>query len=147
MTQREFRDFLQDILEAICQLEKMTQDLSFAEFSTKIEIFLSAVKLIEIIGEAVKNIPDEVRVNYPNIPWKNIAGMRDKLVHEYWAIDEKVVWKVIQNNLPQLKRIIISIIEKLQQIFLPPLKTHFPTSLFIIPTCKSAFLNLSLKRS
>jgi len=90
MTQREFRDFLQDILEAICQLEKMTQDLSFAEFSTKIEIFLSAVKLIEIIGEA------------------------DKLVHEYWAIDEKVVWKVIQNNLPQLKRIIISIIEKLQ---------------------------------
>ncbi len=114
MTQREFRDFLQDILEAICQLEKMTQDLSFAEFSTKIEIFLSAVKLIEIIGEAVKNIPDEVRVNYPNIPWKNIAGMWDKLVHEYWAIDEKVVWKVIQNNLPQLKRIIISIIEKLQ---------------------------------
>lgn len=114
MTQREFRDFLQDILEAICQLEKMTQALSFAEFSTKIEIFLSAVKLIEIIGEAVKNIPDEVRVNYPNIPWKNIAGMRDKLVHEYWAIDEKVVWKVIQNNLPQLKRIIISIIEKLQ---------------------------------
>ena len=114
MTQREFRDFLQDILEAICQLEKMTQDLSFEEFSTKIEIFLSAVKLIEIIGEAVKNIPDEVRVNYPNIPWKNIAGMRDKLVHEYWAIDEKVVWKVIQNNLPQLKTIIISIIEKLQ---------------------------------
>ncbi|GCL48081.1 HepT-like ribonuclease domain-containing protein [Microcystis aeruginosa] len=114
MTQREFRDFLQDILEAICQLEKMTQDLSFEEFSTKIEIFLSAVKLIEIIGEAVKNIPDEVRVNYPNIPWKNIAGMRDKLVHEYWAIDEKVVWKLIQNNLPQLKRIIISIIEKLQ---------------------------------
>ncbi|GCL55947.1 protein of unknown function DUF86 [Microcystis aeruginosa NIES-3806] len=112
MTQREFRDFLQDILEAICQLEKMTQDLSFEEFSTKIEIFLSVVKLIEIIGEAVKNIPDEVRVNYPNIPWKNIAGMRDKLVHEYWAIDEKVVWKVIQNNLPQLKRIII--IEKLQ---------------------------------
>jgi uncharacterized protein with HEPN domain len=92
----------------------MTQYLSFEEFSTKIEIFLSAVKLIEIIGEAVKNIPDEVRVNYPNIPWKNIAGMRDKLVHEYWAIDEKVVWKVIQNNLPQLKRIIISIIEKLQ---------------------------------
>ncbi len=114
MTQREFRDFLQDILEAICQLEKMTQGLSFEEFSTKIEIFLSAVKLIEIIGEAVKNIPDEVRVNYPNIPWKNIAGMRDKLVHEYWAIDEKVVWKVIQNNLPQLKTIIISIIEKLQ---------------------------------
>lgn len=82
MTQREFRDFLQDILEAICQLEKMTQDLSFEEFSTKIEIFLSAVKLIKIIGEAVKNIPDKVRVNYPNFPWKNIAGMRDKLVHE-----------------------------------------------------------------
>ena len=83
MTQREFKDFLQDILEAINQLKKITQDITFEEFSTKIEFFLSVVKLIEIIGEAVKNIPDEVRVNYPNIPWKNIAGMRDKLVHEY----------------------------------------------------------------
>ena len=71
------------------------------------------VKLIEIIGEAVKNVPDEVRVNYPEIPWKNIAGMRDKLVHEYWAIDEQIVWQVTQKNLPQLKRTIASIIEKL----------------------------------
>jgi uncharacterized protein with HEPN domain len=115
MTQREFRDFLQDILEAICQIEKMAQDITFEEFLTKIEIFLSVVKLIEIIGEAVKNIPDEVRVNYSNIPWKNIAGMRDKLVHEYWAIDEQTVWKVIFKNLPQLKVTITSIIEELQE--------------------------------
>jgi len=92
MTSREFRDFLQDILEAICDLEKITHRVTFAEFSTMIEIFLSVVKLIEIIGEAVKNIPDDIRVNYPEIPWKNIAGMRDKLVHEYWAIDEQLVW-------------------------------------------------------
>jgi uncharacterized protein with HEPN domain len=69
MTQREFRDFLQDILEAICELKKMTQRITFAEFSTRIEVFLSVVKLIEIIGEAVKNIPDDIRVNYPDILW------------------------------------------------------------------------------
>ena len=84
-------------------------------FSTKIEIFLSAVKLIEIIGKAVKNIPEAVKINYPQIPWKNIAGMRDKLVHEYWAIDEQVVWKVIQKNLYPLKGTIANIIEELQE--------------------------------
>jgi uncharacterized protein with HEPN domain len=115
MTKREFRDFLQDILEAIYQLDKITQGITFKEFSTKIEILLAVVKLIEIIGEAVKNIPDEVRGNYPEIPWKNIAGMRDKLVHEYWAIDEQTVWKVIRKNLPQLKATITKIIEELQE--------------------------------
>jgi uncharacterized protein with HEPN domain len=103
---------VQDIIDAICQLEKTTQDITFEEFSTKIEILLSAVKLIEIIGEAVKNIPEEVRINYPEIPWKNIAGMRDKLVYEYWAIDEQVVWQVIQKNLYPLKRTIKNIMEE-----------------------------------
>lgn len=115
MTQREFRDFLQDILEAIRQLENITKTITFAEFSTRIETLLSVVKLIEIIGEAVKNIPDEVRVNYPEIPWKNVAGMRDKLVHEYWAIDEQIIWQVIQKNIPQLKETITKILEELAE--------------------------------
>jgi uncharacterized protein with HEPN domain len=103
-------------LEAICKLEKITQRITFIEFSNTIEIFLSVVKLIEIIGEAVKNIPDDIRVNYPDIPWKNIAGMRDKLVHEYWAIDEQLVWQVTQKNLPQLKGTIVRIIEDVTEI-------------------------------
>ncbi len=103
-------------MEAICKLEKITQRITFIEFSNTIEIFLSVVKLIEIIGEAVKNIPDDIRVNYPDIPWKNIAGMRDKLVHEYWAIDEQLVWQVTQKNLPQLKGTIVRIIEDVTEI-------------------------------
>ncbi|MGK7934163.1 MAG: DUF86 domain-containing protein [Microcystaceae cyanobacterium] len=115
MTTREVKNFLQDILEAIYQLEIITQGLTFVEFSGRIEIFLSVIKLIEIIGEAVKNIPDEVRVNYPEIPWKNIAGMRDKLVHEYWAVDEKTVWKVVKQNIPKLKKTITQIINNLPE--------------------------------
>ncbi|GBF82129.1 HepT-like ribonuclease domain-containing protein [Aphanothece sacrum] len=69
MTQRDFTDFLQDIIEAIYQLEKITKNISFEEFLARVEIFLSVVKLIEIIGEAVKNIPDGVRVKYPEI-WR-----------------------------------------------------------------------------
>ncbi len=64
----------------------------------------------------VKNIPDDIRVNYPDIPWKNIAGMRDKLVHEYWAIDEQLVWQVTQKNLHQLKGTIVRIIEDVTEI-------------------------------
>ncbi|ACK68763.1 protein of unknown function DUF86 [Gloeothece citriformis PCC 7424] len=116
MTRREFKVFLQDILEAITQIEKLTEKISQEEFLAKIETFLAVVKLIEIIGEAVKNIPDEMRENYPEIPWKNMAGMRDKLVHEYWAIDEQIVWQVVKKNLPPLKRTITSIIQELPDI-------------------------------
>ncbi len=68
-----------------------------------------------IIGEAIKNIPSDVREDYPHVPWKSIAGMGDKLVHEYWAIDEKVVWKVITNNIPQLKIDISQVIEDISR--------------------------------
>ena len=63
----------------------------------------------------VKNIPDEVRSNYSEIPWKNIAGMRDKLVHEYWAIDAQIVWQVVQQNIPLLKVTITNIVERLPE--------------------------------
>ena len=62
-----------------------------------------------IIGEAVKNIYEEVRENHPDVPWKEIMAMRNILVHEYWGIDESVVWNTIKKDLPELKEILLRI--------------------------------------
>lgn len=115
MKQRELRNFLEDILEAINLIENITDGLDFINFFEHKEIFWAVVKLVEIIGEAVKNIPGKIREDYPQIPWRNIAGMRDKLVHEYWAIDEQMIWQVIVKELPYLKSTIMNLVENLSE--------------------------------
>jgi uncharacterized protein with HEPN domain len=74
---------------------------------------LAVVKLLEIIGEAVKKIPNERRVHYPDVPWKSIAGMKDMLVHEYWQVDVAVVWATVQHSLPLLKAVVIKELEEI----------------------------------
>jgi uncharacterized protein with HEPN domain len=106
MTKRSFVEFLQDILEAIADVEAFTDGVDFQSFQGNKEKVFAVVKLLEIIGEAVKQIPDERRVNYPEIRWKSVAGMKDVLVHVYWQIDEVVVWATIKESLPPLATVI-----------------------------------------
>lgn len=115
MTKRELDDFLQDILEAIGAIERFISGVSFEEFAQNEEKIFAVEKAIEIIGEAVKNIPDSLRIQYPEIPWKSIGGMRDKLVHEYWGADVNILWRTVQQRLPELKAQIIRIRGELQK--------------------------------
>jgi len=102
-------------LDTIADLETFTANVEFEAFRANREKVLAVVKSIEILGEAVKKIPDDIRTQYPEIPWKAIAGMRDMLVHEYWGIDANVVWATVQEGLPPLKAVIIEVAEKLQR--------------------------------
>ena len=113
MTQRDFADSLQDILEAIGAIERFTAKVNLENFVQNEEKCFAVEKALEIIGEAVKNVPDFVRRDYPEIPWKKIAGMRDKLAHQYWHTDVEVVWKTVQEDVPKLKVMITRIIEDL----------------------------------
>jgi uncharacterized protein with HEPN domain len=115
MTKRELDDFLQDILEAIGGIERFVAGVSFEEFAQNEEKIFAVEKALEIIGEAVKNIPDYLRIQYQEIPWKSIAGMRDKLAHEYWAADVNILWRTVQQRLPDLKAQIIRIRGELQK--------------------------------
>jgi len=105
--------FLKHILESIDLIEEYIKDKKKTEFLKLKQLQDSVIRRIEIIGEAVKNIPDDFKETYPKIPWKQIVGMRDILIHQYFGIDLNLTWEVVEKDLPELKKHIINIKEEL----------------------------------
>jgi len=106
---RDPKLYLKDILDAIARIEDYTKDLSFEEFSKNNLVVDAVVRNFEIIGEASKNIPHQIKSLYPDIPWKEMAGMRDKMIHEYFGIDLEIVWQTVKTRLSQLKSLLSDI--------------------------------------
>jgi len=103
--------YLQDILDSIDSIEKYTENLSEREFHENPIIQDAVIRRLEIIGEAVKNIPKDIREKYPDTPWRSISGLRDILIHEYSGVSMTRVWKIISSDLKQFKETIIKIKE------------------------------------
>lgn len=95
---------LGEILEAIALLQRYTEGLSYEEFIDDVEKQDSVVRRLEIIGEAVKGIPNDLRAKYPAVPWRDIAGARDVMIHEYFRVDLKMAWDMVHVDLPTLQR-------------------------------------------
>jgi len=87
-----FLDYLQDILDAIISIKEFLEDVDYESFRNDKKTQYAVIRALEIIGEASKKVPIEVRDNYAVIPWRSITGMRDKLVHDYFGVDTEVVW-------------------------------------------------------
>jgi uncharacterized protein with HEPN domain len=96
--------YLKHILDAISDIEKFMQGITEEEFCKNREKQYAVLRALEIIGEASKNLSSELRAKCPDIDWKNIAGMRDKLIHAYFGVNLPLVWETVQNDLPQLKK-------------------------------------------
>jgi len=96
--------FIEDILHAIAAIEGFVNNLSFQEFKEDDKTSSAVIRKLEIIGEAAKNVPDDIKNKYAGIPWKEMAGMRDKLIHFYFGVDYNLVWQTIQTRLPEIKK-------------------------------------------
>lgn len=97
------RIYIAHIFESIELIEKYTEGISEEDFTKDTETQDAVMRRIEIIGEASKCLLDEFKNQYPAIPWKNITGMRDKLIHEYFGVDIALVWAVVKKDIPKLK--------------------------------------------
>ncbi|UFT99269.1 DUF86 domain-containing protein [Radiobacillus kanasensis] len=100
--QREPKVFLEDIYNAAVKIETFTKGQSFDDFLDNDLVSDAVVKNILVIGEATKNIPEQIRKENPHIEWRKMAGMRDMMIHGYFSINYRIVWDVVQNKIPEL---------------------------------------------
>ena len=99
---REFLDSVDDLLDAIRKAQSFCAGMTFKSFARDDKTVWATLRAIEVVGEAAKNIPPGVRRRYPEIPWADMMGMRNKLVHEYFGVDLETVWTTVREDLPAL---------------------------------------------
>jgi uncharacterized protein with HEPN domain len=115
MIKRYSEDYLKDIEEAIRLAIEFTQGMDFDLFCQDTKTIFAVTRAIQIVGEAVKKIPDNIRQQYPRIPWKDVAKMRDKVTHQYFAVKLDVVWDTVQQDFPLLQTLIADILENFSE--------------------------------
>jgi len=116
MKQRNIELYLNDISESISAIEEYTRDIKESVFYSNRQVQDAVIRRLEIIGEAAKNIDDDFRNKYPEIPWRKIAGMRDIVAHEYFGVKLERIWDVVKEDLPRMKKQVASIIEEEENI-------------------------------
>ncbi len=100
---RNYTLYLKDILAAIDSIEEFVAGMDLEAFQADDKTTSAVMRKLEIIGEATKQVPDEIRQDHPRVPWKEMAGMRDKLIHFYFGVDYQLIWRAIKERLPQIK--------------------------------------------
>jgi uncharacterized protein with HEPN domain len=95
--------YIKDIMENMENVEKFSENINYEEFIKDKKINYAVVRCIEIIGEAAKQVSEEIRSKYPHVPWKEMAGMRDKVIHFYFGVNLEKVWLVVTRDIPKLK--------------------------------------------
>ena len=113
MKKRSYRLFIEDIVESMNRIEQYLSGMSHQDFLSNQMVIDAVIRNIEIIGEAARNIPEDIRNAYPAIPWKRIIGLRNIAIHAYFGIDLDILWKILTESIPEAK---IEILRSLETI-------------------------------
>jgi len=111
---RDFTLYLKDIVRSMELIQSFVEGMDFSVFTQDEKTKSAVVRQFEIIGEAAKMVPEHIRAEYPKVPWKRMAGMRDKLIHFYFGTDYETVWGTIEDVIPEIKPVIEQMVQKLQ---------------------------------
>jgi uncharacterized protein with HEPN domain len=111
---KDAKVFLEHISQSIDLIERYTQGQTKDDFLESVDLQDKVIRRLEIIGEAVKNLPEELKANHTEIPWRRVAGMRDYLIHQYFGVDLKLTWDVLERDIPELKKAIAEMKNELQ---------------------------------
>ena len=97
---RDHRLYLKDIFAAMIAIQEFIEEMDFETFVSDDKTASAVIRKLEIIGEATKNVPEEIRREYPQVPWRQMAGMRDRLIHSYFEVDDLLVWEIVTTDFP-----------------------------------------------
>ncbi len=104
MSERTDADFLSDIREALQRIETYAAGMTYEAFTADIKTQDAIIRNLEILGEAAKNLSEDIRARHPAVPWKSMAGARDRLIHHYFGVNLDIVWQIVSVELPQVAR-------------------------------------------
>ncbi len=112
---RSVEIYIEDIIKYMERAENHIKNFQLDQFLKDDKTCDAVIRCIEVIGEATKNIPEEIRIRYPSISWRDLAGMRDKTIHSYFTVDFETVWLVVKEDIPRLKPILKKVLKNLKE--------------------------------
>jgi len=107
--------FVEDILEAMDKIERYVKGLTYERFAKDSMVVDAVIRNLEVIGEASRNIPEDAKEKYPDIPWRRMIGLRNIAIHEYFGVDFGIIWEIITKNLPETKPKIAAMLKSLNE--------------------------------
>lgn len=108
--------FLNDIIESMNRIDIYTKGVDYDSFCNNQMLIDAVIRNLEVIGEASRNIPEEIRNEYNNVPWRKMIGLRNILIHEYFGVDESIIWEIINRDFPETKPLILKIVQEVGDI-------------------------------
>jgi uncharacterized protein with HEPN domain len=113
---RDYKLFIKDIISAMKSIEEFVEGLSLDEVKEDDKTSSAVIRKFEIIGEATRHVPEDLKEKYPDIPWKRMAGMRDRLIHAYFGVDYRLVWEAIKIDIPKLRPRLEEVLAELEKV-------------------------------
>lgn len=111
--ERDYKDYLKDIVEAIEKTQSFTSNIDYDSFIKDDKTIFAVIRALEVVGEALKGVSEDIRKLNPDIPWKDMAGMRDVLIHDYFGVDYETVWLTVKEKIPEILPLIKNLLKEM----------------------------------